>query len=273
MPVPDFTNVPLEDLLSLRGRRAVVTGAARGLGLAIAGRLAEAGASVAVGDVNGEGAEAAAQQLARGRAAAAFGARLDVRDTKSVRTFVAWAEAALGGLDIWVNNAGVYPTALAIEMSDEQWDETNDVNLRGTFVCSREAARRMSQIASNTPRVILNIISTSGFRGRSGLSHYTASKHGVVGLTRSLALELGELGIRVLALAPTLTLTPGIRERSAAQHDAVAASVENRIISSIPLGRLGVPDDVARVAVFAVSDLAGFMTGAILCVDGGLTAF
>lgn len=272
MGVPDFTGRSLADLLSLKGRRAAVTGGARGLGLAIAERLSEAGAQVVIGDLDPVAAARSADAL-NSDGASAVGHVLDVRSSGSISEFIAFCRSSMGGLDIIVNNAGIYPVRDALSMSDQEWDATLDVNLRGTFFCSREAAKamRMDEIAGT--KAILNIISTSGFRGRPGLAHYTASKHGVVGVTKSLALELGPFGIRVLALAPTLTQTPGIVERGAGGADPLAGEVEKRIIETIPLGRASLPDDIARVAVFAVGDLATFMTGSILCVDGGLTAF
>jgi NAD(P)-dependent dehydrogenase (short-subunit alcohol dehydrogenase family) len=268
----DFPTRSLNDLLRLDGRRAVVTGGAQGLGFAIAARLVEAGAHVVLGDIDGAAASRAARLLEE-RGGRASGCRLDVRDGGSVAAFMGYCQAEAGGLDIIVNNAGIYPVKDALSMSDEEWDATIDTNLRGTFLCSREAARLMRADTIAGTKAILNIVSTSGFRGRQGLVHYTASKHGVVGLTKSLALELGAYGIRVLALAPTLTRTPGIVERAAADGSALAGEVEKRIVETIPLGRASQPDDIARVAVFAVGELAGFMTGTLLCVDGGLTAF
>lgn len=270
--VPDFSNIEIAKLLRLDGRRAVVTGGAQGLGFAIASRLGEAGADVVIGDLNEESALNAASRLAE-KGGKAFGWRLDVRDAGSVAAMMAFCRASLGGLDILINNAGIYPVKDTLSMSDSEWDTTLDTNLRGTFMCSREGARLMRADEIIGTKAILNIVSTSGFRGRPGLAHYTASKHGVVGMTKSHALEFGAYGIRVLALAPTLTQTPGIVKRTATNEDPLNGDVEKRIAESIPLGRASLPDDIARVSLFAVSELAAFMTGSILTVDGGFTAF
>src|SRR5690606_1064840 len=144
-----------------------------------------------------------------------FGLAVDVRDPASVGDFAAAAADRLGAIDIWVNNAAIYPVSPVENMSDEQWDLVCDINLRGCFLGCRTAARHMSAHSDRPGRVILNLASVSSFRGRAGLAHYVATKHGVVGLTKSLALELGSRGIRVMALVPTLVATPGIEERQA----------------------------------------------------------
>lgn len=270
MKAPDFTTVPVAELLRLEGRCAVVTGGARGLGAAIAGRLAAAGARVAIGDLDGSAAEACAAEIAAKFGAAAFGGHLDVRDGSSMHAFAAQSEAALGPVRIWVNNAGIYPMRALVEMEEEEWDQVSDINLRGCFLGCREAARRMIA-RKDTAGAILNIASVSGLRGRAGLAHYTATKHGVIGLTKSLALELGRHGIRVLALAPTLAATPGITERQQSGGGQVA-DLERSLSSDLPLGRIAVPDDIARVALFAVSDMAALVTGTTLSVDAGALA-
>ena len=194
--IADVSAKPFADLLSLAGRRAVVTGGARGLGRAIAARLAEAGASVLVGDRDAEGATAAAKAIASETGAETIGCHLDVTDSASVASCAALANDEFGGLDIWVNNAGIFPTSPATEMSDEAWDAVIDVNLRGAFIGCREAARTM--IAAGKGGVIVNIASTAGLRGTGpGVAHYVASKHGVTGLTKQLAIEFGPHGIRV----------------------------------------------------------------------------
>lgn len=272
MTIPDFSTRDLTELLRLDGRRAAVTGGGQGIGFAIATRLAEAGAHIVIGDLDAEAAARAAAAL-EDRGGTASSCRLDVRDGKSVDAFMNFCRSSVGGLDILVNNAGIYPVKDALSLSDREWDATIDTNLRGTFLCSREAARLMRLDRITGTKAILNIVSTSGFRGRQGLAHYTASKHGVVGLTKSLALEFGPDAIRVVALAPTLTQTPGIIARSAANVNPLTGDVEKRIAETIPLGRASLPDDIARVAVFAVGELAAYITGTVLCVDGGLTAF
>lgn len=267
MAVPDVTTKSIDDLLSLRGKVAVVTGGARGIGLAISRRLAEAGADVAVGDLDKEAAERAAEELLR-YGVRAFGASVDVRAEMSVHDLAERTELELGRIGIWVNNAGIYPSAPVLEMTEQQWDTVLDVNLKGTFFGAQEAARRM--VAADAGGVIVNIASTAGFRAAGpGIAHYVSSKHAVRGLTKSLAVELGNRGIRVLAVAPTLIETPGIEEGRAAFEAAGLGDLLDQMGARLPLGRVGVPDDVARVVLFCATDLAGFMTGSTLAVDAG----
>jgi NAD(P)-dependent dehydrogenase (short-subunit alcohol dehydrogenase family) len=263
--VPDVSDRTLAELISLRGRRAVVTGAGRGLGAQIVRRLAEAGAAVVAGDLDGDAAGAVAQQVseADGRA---IGCALDVSDTASLAAAADLAVAELGGLEIWVNNAAIFPTTgPALEADDALVDRMLHVNVRGTYAGAREAARRMS-----SGGVIVNLTSTAGFKASAGISAYVASKHAVVGITKALALEFGPLGIRVLAVAPTIIDTPGVREQMAPLAEA-GLDVEARVAAN-PLGRMGVPDDVARVVLFCCSDMAAFMTGSTVAVDAGSLA-
>lgn len=274
MPAIDVSGKPLAQLISLKSRHAVVTGGARGLGLAIARRLAEAGADILLGDLDAEAAERSAAQLKTDFGVAAIGRKLDVRDSRMVAETADRAVAELGGLDIWVNNAGIYPVTPLLDLSDEEWDQVNDINLRGTFLGCREAARRM--IAAGRGGVIINIESMAAVRGRAGCAHYAASKHGVAGITKSLGVELGGHGIRVLSVAPTLAETPGVHERRAAAAGSggdIMKALEDKVIATIPLGRTALPDDIARVALFCASDLAAFMTGTTVFADGGHSAF
>jgi NAD(P)-dependent dehydrogenase (short-subunit alcohol dehydrogenase family) len=260
--IRDVSGSPLERLLQLSGRVAIVTGGARGIGLACCARLAEAGAAVIVADSDeGAGLQAAAQ-IGRG----ADAVRMDVREADSVRAVVERAVADWGRLDIWVNSAGVYPVSPVLELSEAGWDRVIDVNLRGSFTGAREAARAM--IASGEGGVIVNIASTAAYRADGpGVSHYVASKFGVRGLTQSLAVELGKHGIRVLSVAPTVTLTPGLEEEREQLEQAGFALDE--LGPRLPLGRVAVPDDIARVVVFCASDLSLLMTGSTLLVDAG----
>jgi NAD(P)-dependent dehydrogenase (short-subunit alcohol dehydrogenase family) len=265
MPVPDLTDTPIAELISLAGRRAVVTGGARGFGRRIALRLAEAGASVLIGDLDEDGALAAAAEVHEAFGVDTVSIRLDVADAESIALTADAAVERLGGIDIWVNNAGVFPSTPVLDMTDEQWDHVLDVNLRGTFIGAREAARRM--VAAGHGGVIVNFSSRAGVRGSGqGIPHYAASKFGVRGLTEQLALEFAEHGIRVLGIAPTRMPTPGVQEATARLDPEVVA--RGRALD-LPLGRPGTEDDVARVVLFCVSDLAMFMTGSTLLVDGG----
>ncbi len=260
MSVPDLTDRSLRDLVSLDARHAVVTGGAMGLGAAIACRLAEAGASLVIGDIDGVAAKARAEEISGRFGVAAFATTLDAADPLSIAASADLAVEHMGGIDIWVNNAGVYPSTPVLETSDEEWDRVLDTNLRGTFVGGREAARRM--IAAGRGGVIVNLSSIAGDRGRGlGIAHYVASKHGIIGLTRQMALEFASQAIRVLAVAPTTIITPGV------EANLKQADLETALAG--PLGRAGRPDDVARVVLFCASDLSLFMTGSTLFVDAG----
>lgn len=270
-PFADVSAHPLSDLLSLRGRRAVVTGGAQGLGKAIALRLAEAGADVAIADVDAEGAAAARIDVAERSGSRTIGVRMDVADSASVEEGAHHIVEALGGIDIWVNNAGVFPSATVVEMSDELWDHVFAVNTRGVRNGARQAAQRMSGGG-----VIVNVVSTAGFRGTApGLSAYVGSKHAVRGLTRQLALELAPRGIRVLGVAPTYVPTEGNRAAAAAMAAMGEAGIDPAnlpsAVSGNLIGRNGTPDDIARVVLFCASDLSLIMTGSTLLADAGET--
>jgi NAD(P)-dependent dehydrogenase (short-subunit alcohol dehydrogenase family) len=262
---PDHTGRPLTDLFSLAGRVAIVTGAGRGIGLATARRLSEAGATVVLADLD----ETAAQAGARALGGEASAAHVDVADAASVALLAEAAVERHGQLDVWVNNAGIYPTHSVLELDEADWDHVVDVDLRGVFLGAREAGRRM--VALRRGGVIVNVASTASYRAAGvGISHYVAAKHGVVGLTKSLAVELGPLGIRVLAVVPFVTRTEGLE----GQREALEAAgfVVEDLARRLPLRRVGMPDDVARVVVFCASDLAALMTGSAIAVDAGYLA-
>jgi NAD(P)-dependent dehydrogenase (short-subunit alcohol dehydrogenase family) len=266
MSIADVSDRSLAQLFSLQGRTAVITGGAMGIGEAIARRFAEAGASVVVGDL--ADADESAARLARETGANVIGIQVDVGDPDSIAACAQRSCDELGRLDIWVNNAGIYPSVPVLEMTTTDWDHVLDVNLRGTFVGAREAAARM--VRDGGGGVILNLASTAGFQaGGPGIAHYVSSKHAVIGLTKSLAVELGPFDIRVLAIAPTLIETPGIEAGREAFRRAGLGDMIDMYAQKLPLGRIGVPDDVARAALFCASDLAMFMTGSTVLVDGG----
>lgn len=269
MAIADFSQAALSDLISLKGRGAVVTGGAQGLGRAMARRLAEAGAAVLIGDLKVKEAEDAAAELAARYGGTVVATHLDVTDTASVEAAADLAARELGGVDIWVNNAGLYPNIPLLEMTDETWDEVMAVNLRGVFASCRAAARRM--IDAGRGGVLINVVSTAGFQGVApGISAYVASKHGVRGLIRQLAIELAPHDIRVLGVAPTFCETEGNTEALAQLPDRVRSEIASTLTSR--LGRVGQPDDIARVVLFAASDLAAFMTGSTLLADAGEVA-
>jgi NAD(P)-dependent dehydrogenase (short-subunit alcohol dehydrogenase family) len=275
MAVPDVSDRTLADLFSLTGRIALVTGGARGIGEAVARRLAEAGAAVAIGDRNGDAARATATRLSSETNNRLVGFDLDVTDEASVEACLAAAQAALGPVDILVNNAGLLGApAPFLDMDRDAWDRTMDVNVTGVLNCSRVFARAL--IAREQPGVILNVASTASFRvPNPGTIIYTTSKHALNSVTKTMALELGQHNIRVLEVAPVVVETPGIKElrdasiaRSAVDKSVVKLGT-SEAFAGLPLGRTAVPDDVARVVVFGVSDLATLMTGCTLVVDAG----
>lgn len=268
--VADVSSHSIAELVSLAGRVAVVTGGGRGLGKAIAHRLAEAGADVLIGDIDGELAAAAAQDLDARHDARVIATVMDVTDSDSVAAAADIAVGKLGAVDIWVNNAGVFPFVPLGELTDTVWDNVMAVNVRGALAGARQAMRCM--LASDRGGVIVNIASTAGFRGVSpGLSAYVASKHAVRGLTRQLAMELAPHGIRVLGVAPTYCVTEGnlLAAQALGGPDVTGADIAAMVSSK--LGRVGVPDDVARAVLFCASDLSIYMTGSTLLVDAGET--
>lgn len=267
MAIRDVSDRTIPDLLSLTNRRAVITGGARGIGRAIAARFAEAGADVVLADLRQDEAEAAAAELSARYGRRVIAIQSDVTRPNSVATLADQAEAQLGGIDIWVNNAGIYPSRPLLEIQIDEWDRVMDLNVRGVFLCTQEIGRRW--VAKGLGGVIVNISSTGAFKTGPGVAHYITSKHAVVGLTRTAAVELGPHGIRVLGVAPSMTQTEGRQEFlasvTAPGMDEFIAEMEGRT----PLGRIGVPDDVARVVLFCASDMSMLMTGSTLMVDAG----
>ncbi len=269
MTIADPSNTPLADLLSLKGKTAVVTGGAQGLGKGIVRRLAEAGACVVIGDLKEDLAAEAAKEFSDAYGGKVLAARLDVTDTASVEAVADFAVKEGGSLDVWVSNAGIYPNVTLLEMDDATWDRVMDINLRGAMAGARAAARRM--IDAGTGGVIVNIASTAGFKGVApGVAAYVTSKHGVVGMTKQLALELAPNDIRVLGVAPTFCDTEGnweaLEKMSGGNRD-IAKEIE--AIATSRLGRIGTRDDIARIVLFCASDMAAFMTGSTLMGDAG----
>jgi 2-dehydro-3-deoxy-D-gluconate 5-dehydrogenase len=265
-----MTPQPLAKLLDLSGKVALITGGAAGIGEAITLRLAEAGAAVVVADLD----EPAAREVA-GRIAASGGRaealRADVASAADAEAMVRRAVAAFGRLDILVNNAGVYPFAAALRATEEHWDRVLGVNLKGAFLCAQAAAQEM--IAQGHGGRIIGIASVDALRPTGNLAAYGAAKGGLLALTRALALEWAQYGIAVNAIVPGEVDTPGARSAGAALFQeggiAVAEMTSPAFLARIPLGRLGQPDDVARVALFLASGLADYLTGSAIVVDGG----
>jgi len=242
---------------------ALVTGAASGIGEKVAQAIGREGAIVAVADRNAEGAARVAEAVRQaGGRAHAFG--LDVADAEAVADFTVAAGKELGRLDVLVNSAGVREIVSVLDLSLEEWQRVMDVNVTGTFLCSQAFARAV--IAHGGKGAIVNLASTLGVVGAPNRAAYTASKHAVVGLTKQMAMELGDKGIRVNAVGPGVIRT-AMTERYF--DDAVYAQ---RIRGLHALARWGEPDEVAKAILFLASEEASFCTGATLMVDGGWTA-
>jgi 2-deoxy-D-gluconate 3-dehydrogenase len=262
----------LSALVDLGGKVALVTGAAQGFGYACARRLAEAGAAVVLADRRPDRLEPAGERLAaRGfEVATVLG---DVAVEKDVAALVATSVQRFGRLDVLVNNAGVFSNFLLESLTLEEFQRIVGVNLGGTFLCTKAAAAQMRDQGQGGS--IINISSIDAVHpSGSGLSHYGTSKHAIWGLTKSMALELGPDGIRVNAIAPGPSLTEGAVEFvEAGAPEGIDVSAQWAAYEArIPLGRLAHPDDVGRTAVFLASDLASYVSGAQIVVDGGLLA-
>ncbi len=250
----------------LEGKVAIITGAASGIGKGIAEKFAREGAKVAIADINLEMAEKTAQEIGP----SAMAVKVDVGDKASVEAMADKVEEKLGPLEIFVNNAGVSYVAPFLDCSEQLWDKTMLINLKGAFHGCQAAVKRM------LPRkkgVILNMSSQSGKAGNSQYAAYCASKFGVIGLTQSLAVEFAAEGIRVNAICPGVVFTPlwdAMIEDYAKKRNMKPEQVKPYLESKVPLGRLCTPEDVANTAAFLASDQASFITGQSINVSGGL---
>lgn len=245
--------------MSLKGKVALVTGGSRGIGRAVCLELARQGADVAV---NYAGNEAAAQETAqacRELGVRAVVLRADVADAAACDAMVAQVLEQLGRLDILVNNAGITRDGLMLRMPEADWDAVLDTNLKGAFHCMRAAYKTMMRQKSGR---VVNISSVVGLRGNAGQTNYSASKAGLIGLSKSLAKELATRNVTVNVVAPGFITTD--------MTDALPEGAREALLSTIPMKRLGAAEDVARAIAFLASDEACYITGQVLAVDGGM---
>ncbi|SDI67751.1 3-oxoacyl-[acyl-carrier-protein] reductase [Natribacillus halophilus] len=241
------------------GKKALVTGASRGIGRAIALHLAKNGADVAV---NYAGSEQKASETAKeceSYGVNAFPIQADVADEEEVKALFKTVVDSFGGLDVLVNNAGITRDNLMMRMKADEWDEVMDTNLKGVFLCSKAAVRPMMKQRAGS---IINIGSVTGSLGNPGQANYTAAKAGVIGLTKTLAREFSSRNIRVNVVAPGFIETE--------MTDVLEGEQTEALLSQIPLGELGRPEDVAEAVGFLADDKSRYMTGQTLHVDGGM---
>jgi 3-oxoacyl-[acyl-carrier protein] reductase len=244
--------------LKLAGRVALVTGAAQGIGKAVALLLARNGADIVVSDVNLEKAEETAKEIRSiGRKALAI--KGDVANWNDVEQMMDVILEKFAKIDILVNNAGITRDKLILRMTEEDWDAVLDVNLKGTFHCTKAVVRHMAKQRSGK---IVNIASVVGEMGNAGQANYSASKAGVIGLTKTIAREFAQRGININAIAPGYIETP--------MTEALPEKEKEELKKLIPMERLGKPEDVAEAVLFLVSEESSYITGQVLNVNGGI---
>ncbi len=245
-------------MMDLEGKVALVTGGAQGIGQVTALLLASKGADVAVSDINREGVLGTAKEI-EGLGRRGLGLEGDVSNPVDAEIIVAKTVDQLGGVDILVNNAGITRDKLLLRMTEEDWDAVLNVNLKGTFNCTKAAIKHMVKHKSGR---VVNIASVVGEMGNAGQANYAASKAGIIGLTKSIAREYAQRGINVNAIAPGYIETP--------MTEALSEKVKEELKAQIPMARLGTPSDVAKAVCFLVSDASSYITGQVLNVNGGI---
>jgi len=244
--------------MELKDKIAVVTGGAQGIGKIVGEELARQGAHVILGDVNLEGAQASAAEI-KDNGGSASAMELNVTDADGVQKTFDSISKEFKLIDILVNNAGITRDGLVMRMKEADWDLVLSINLKGSFLCTQQAVKQMMKQKSGS---IVNIASIVGLMGNAGQANYSASKAGLIGLTKTTAREVASRGIRVNAIAPGFIDT--------AMTQVLDEKVRERLIEQIPLARLGLPEDIANCVSFLVSDRAGYVTGQVLSVNGGM---
>ena len=248
-------------MANLKGKVAIVTGAARGIGAEIAKKLASCGADVAVCDLKAEWCEETVKAI-EALGVRALGIGVNVAVTAEVDACVKEVIEKLGRVDIMVNNAGITKDGLLMRMSDEDWDAVLNVNLKGTFLFTRAVARPMMKNKPEPGGAIINIASVVGIMGNAGQANYTASKGGVIALTKTTAKELGSRNIRCNAVAPGFIQSK--------MTDVLPADVKKSYMDMIPLKRFGTAEDIAKAVAWLAGDDAAYVTGQVISVNGGM---
>ncbi len=243
----------------MKGKNAIITGAGRGIGEAIARRLAAAGVNVAIWDVMADAAKSAAAAVASEYGVRALGLAVDVGRGDAVDEAVEVSRQELGEIAILVNNAGITRDNLLVRMKEEDWEDVIRVNLKSVFLCTKAVARHMCKARQGA---IVNIASVVGIMGNAGQANYSASKAGVIGLTKTCAKEFASRGVRVNAVAPGYIQTT--------MTEKLSPDIRQQMLTLIPLGAFGQPADVAEAVAFLASDASRYITGQILQVDGGM---
>ncbi|HTX86628.1 MAG TPA: SDR family NAD(P)-dependent oxidoreductase [Candidatus Nanoarchaeia archaeon] len=243
--------------MSLKNKIAIVTGSRRGIGLGIAEELAREGCNVVISDIDQKDCEAVAEEIKK-MGVDAIGVACDVSQKSDVENLIKQTVKKFGRIDIMVNNAGIYPFKPFLELSEDDWNKVININLKSVFFCSQEAAKNMGEGGR-----IISISSIASLVGFEGLAHYCASKGGINGLTRAMALELAHKKITVNAVAPGAIQTPGASGGSEEQT--------KQTIAMIPAARMGEPADIANAVAFLASEKSDYITGQVIVVDGGWT--
>ncbi|PWB53101.1 MAG: beta-ketoacyl-ACP reductase [Anaerolineales bacterium] len=243
----------------MEGRVAIITGGARGIGRAIAEKLASRGANLVIADMLIDLAEQAAEEISQSGNTKAISAKVDVTDGKSANELVDSTIRQFGKVDILVNNAGITRDTLILRMDEADWDAVLNVNLKGVFNCSKAVVRSMMKQRYGR---IVNISSVSGQAGQVGQTNYSASKAGVIGFTKALAREVASRQITVNAVAPGFIPT--------ALTNDLSEDLKKMILTATPIGRMGTPEEVAAAVTFLASEEAAYITGQVLAVDGGM---